>query len=123
MQLSKGELEIMELLWMQNRPLVRGELISYLPDKSWKDASVHLLINSLLDKGVIRSTGVVKCAKTSGRTYANTISVEEYYIDGPWGRFKDDPLRLVKVAIMALCPNEEQLQEALDILHKHQEAD
>ena len=80
MYLTKNELEIMDVLWEQKRPLSRGELLSLPENKTWMDSSIHILLNSLLRKGAIREAGYAKCGKTSGRIYEAALSCAEYYV-------------------------------------------
>ena len=80
MYLTKNELEIMDVLWEQNRPLSRGELLSLPTQKTWMDSSIHILLNSMLLKGAIREAGYAKCGKTSGRVYQAALSCAEYYV-------------------------------------------
>ena len=80
MYLTKNELEIMDVLWEQGRPLSRGELLALPAEKTWMDSSIHILLNSLLRKGAIREAGYAKCGKTSGRVYEAALSVAEYYV-------------------------------------------
>ena len=80
MYLTKNEIEIMDVLWKEGRPLARGEILSLSEDKSWMDSSVHILLNSMLKKGAIREAGFVKCGKTCGRVYEAALSCEEYYV-------------------------------------------
>ena len=80
MYLTKNELEIMDVLWDQGRPLSRGELLSLPENKTWMDSSIHILLNSLLRKGAIREAGYAKCGKTSGRVYEAALSCAEYYV-------------------------------------------
>lgn len=79
MQLTKSEMEIMDVLWAENVPLSRSDLLARGEEKSWKDSSVHILLNGLLQKGVIREVGFVKRSKTYGRTFAPTLTREEYF--------------------------------------------
>lgn len=79
MYLTKNEIEIMDVLWKEERPLSRGEILSLSEDKTWMDSSVHILLNSMLKKGAIREAGFVKCGKTCGRVYEAALSCEEYY--------------------------------------------
>ena len=79
MVLTRSELEIMDVLWDSQVPLSRGELLEQSTDKNWKDSSVHILLNGLLPKGAIREVGFVKRSKTYGRTFAPTLTREEYY--------------------------------------------
>lgn len=78
--LTKNEQEIMELLWKVERPLSRSEIINMSPSKSWKDSSIHILLNSLLEKEFIEVSGFCKTGKNFGRTYSPIISQEEYFI-------------------------------------------
>ena len=79
MQLTKSEMEIMDVLWSENAPLSRSDLLSQGEEKSWKDSSIHILLNGLLQKGAIQEVGFVKRSKTYGRTFAPTLTREEYF--------------------------------------------
>ena len=79
MELTKSEREIMDVLWEAGVPLSRGDFLERSDAKTWKDSSVHILLNSLLRKGLIREAGLVKCSKTFGRTFLPTMSREEYF--------------------------------------------
>ncbi len=80
MYLTKNEIEIMDVLWREDRALSRGEILSLSSDdKTWMDSSVHILLNSMLRKGAIKEAGFVKCGKTCGRVYEAALSCEEYY--------------------------------------------
>lgn len=79
MELTKSEMEIMDVLWASEEPLSRSDLLTRSEEKTWKDSSVHILLNGLLQKGAIREAGVVKRSKTYGRVFAPTLTREEYY--------------------------------------------
>ena len=79
MQLTKSEMEIMDVLWNEEAPLSRSDLLARGEEKSWKDSSVHILLNGLLQKGAIEEVGFVKRSKTYGRTFAPTLTREEYF--------------------------------------------
>ena len=79
MQLTKSEMEIMDVLWGETVPLSRSDLLARGEEKSWKDSSVHILLNGLLQKGAIKEVGFVKRSKTYGRTFAPTLTREEYF--------------------------------------------
>lgn len=79
MELTRSEMEIMDVLWEANTPMSRADLLSQSQEKSWKDSSVHILLNGLLHKGVIREAGFVKRSKTFGRTFVPTLTREEYF--------------------------------------------
>lgn len=79
MELTKSELEIMDVLWNAGEPLSRADLLERSEEKSWKDSSVHILINGLLSKDAIREAGFVKRSKTYGRVFAPNLTREEYF--------------------------------------------
>ncbi len=76
--LTKSEEQIVELLWNFDEPLTSSEIIRNSVDKTWKDSYVHLLINSLMEKGVIEVAGFKKATKNYARTFKPTMSREEY---------------------------------------------
>lgn len=78
--LTKNEQEIMDLLWAQDRPLSRSEIIELSPDRSWKASSIHILLNQMLDKGAIVVDGFVKTGKNYGRTFSAAVSQEKYQV-------------------------------------------
>ena len=79
MELTKSELEVMNVLWVEGRPLSRNDIITLSTDRTWKESSIHILLNGLLNKGAIVESGFVRCGKTFGRLYAANISYDEYY--------------------------------------------
>ena len=77
--LNEFELSILQLLWSENRPLSRPEILdSLFPDDKNKQTSVHRYLNNLLEQGYITISGSVLCGKIYGRTYAPAITREEY---------------------------------------------
>ena len=78
--LTKSEEQIVELLWNCDEPLTSSEIIRNSVDKTWKDSYVHLLINSLIDKGIIEVAGFKKATKNYARTFKPTMSREEYLV-------------------------------------------
>ena len=109
MYLTKNEIEIMDVLWRENRALSRGEILSLSVDKTWMDSSVHILLNSMLKKGAIREAGFVKCGKTCGRVYEAAFSCEEYHVSTlDSTRSVPDPLKLAEAYLAAHELTEEQ---------------
>ncbi len=84
--LTKSELEIMTLLWKEGKPLTASEIIEHSTDKTWKDSYVHLLINSLLNKGMIRAEGFAKTTKNYARTFIPALTKAEYAVQQITGK-------------------------------------
>lgn len=79
MELTRSEMQIMDVLWASDIPLSRSDLLDRSEEKTWKDSSVHILLNGLLAKKAIKEAGFVKRSKTYGRTFVPTLSREEYF--------------------------------------------
>lgn len=79
MELTKNEVEIMQVLWEAGRPLTGVEIVNKSVNKSWKSKSIHILINSLLKKEAIREAGFIRSGKAFARTFEPTENGESYY--------------------------------------------
>ena len=79
MVLTRSEMEIMDVMWESGVPMSRADLLARSEEKTWKDSSVHILLNGLLQKGAIQEAGLVKRIKTYGRVFTPTMTREEYF--------------------------------------------
>lgn len=111
MELTRSEMQIMDVLWAAQEPLSRSDLLERSSEKSWKDSSVHILLNGMLHKGVIREVGFVKRSKTYGRTFLPTLSREEYFAATVYShKHKPDIVALIQ----ALLSRDDITPEQLD---------
>ena len=78
-ELTRSEMEIMDVMWESGVPMSRADLLARSEEKTWKDSSVHILLNGLLQKGAIQEAGLVKRIKTYGRVFTPTMTREEYF--------------------------------------------
>ena len=78
-RLTKSEREIMDVLWEQKEALTSSEIIKASTNKSWGNTSIHLLLRSLLQKGIIEVDGLKKTTKNYARTFKATISQYDYF--------------------------------------------
>ncbi|MBE6057481.1 BlaI/MecI/CopY family transcriptional regulator [Clostridium sp.] len=78
--LTKKELEIMEILWKEQKPLTSSEIVELSQNSSWKDSSIHILLNALLKKELIKVDNFKQKGKTYARTFLPAISFEEYTV-------------------------------------------
>ena len=81
MELTKSELEIMNVIWDAGRPLTRGEILELSVDKNWKDNSIHILLNRLLAKGALTESGFARSGKSYGRLYEAKLTGKDYYAE------------------------------------------
>lgn len=117
MELTKSEMQIMDVLWAADIPLSRADLLERSEDKSWKDSSVHILLNGLLKKGAIREVGFVKRSKTYGRTFAPTLTREEYFANTIFcHKYKPDMVGLVQALLKREDITAEQLEKIKELV-------
>lgn len=79
-RLTNSEKQIMEVLWKSDVPLSSHDIILSSSDKTWKNSSVHLLLNSLLDKELIEVAGFEKRTKNYVRVFKPTLSYVDYIL-------------------------------------------
>lgn len=117
MDLTKSELEVMEVLWQAGRPLSKSEILTMSENKTWKDSYIHIILKSLLEKKAIVEAGRVRTGKTFGRLFSPKVSCEEYYAKNVFngGRERLPMLFSALVRSEALSPElTEQLEEMLE---------
>lgn len=61
--LTRKELEMMTVLWQSETALTASEILKASTNRTWKDKSLHILINSLLQKNLIVVDGFKKWRK------------------------------------------------------------
>ena len=110
LELTKSEMEIMDVLWAAGEPLSRADLLTRSQEKTWKDSSVHILLNSMLKKELIREAGFVKRSKTYGRTFIPTMTREEYYAQAVYShRHKPQIVALIQALLSREDITDEEL--------------
>lgn len=71
---------MLTVLWSEDCGLTASKINSIATDKSWKDTSIHLILNGLLDKGAIEVDGIVRSGRTYSRIFKSSITPDEYSI-------------------------------------------
>lgn len=69
---------LMQLLWKEDRPLSRAEILKGTEGRNWNPSSIHLILNSMMSKGIIHITDETK---RYGRTYETLCSYQDYVMD------------------------------------------
>lgn len=117
MELTKSEMEIMDVLWETGQPISRADLLARSEEKTWKDSSVHILLNGLLNKGAIREAGLIKRSKTYGRLFAPTMTREEYFAQTIFShRYKPQVVELFRSLLQQQEIPREDLEQMLTLL-------
>lgn len=111
--MTTSEREVLELLWSEGRDLTATEIVQLSVNKSWKDSYVHLLINSLLRKDLIKIEGFVQTAKNYARTFVPTYSKEELAVKELIKDKNIEPAELPYLfdALIKLVDNRELLED------------
>ena len=118
MELTRSEMEIMDVLWEAGEPLSRSDLLARSAEKSWKDSSVHILLNGMLHKNVIREAGFVKRSKTYGRTFMPTMTREEYFAATVFShRYKPQIVGLFDALLKRADITKEELEQIKNLVN------
>ncbi len=115
MRLTKNELSIMEILWEVQRPLLSNEIVDLCKEKKWKASSIHILINSLLDKQAIAVAGFEKVGKHYCRTFKPLLTKEEYMVSSVIDEAKLND-SVIREMMLALIQDKSISDETLNIL-------
>ena len=119
MELTKSEMQIMDVLWEAKTPMSRADLLEHSQEKTWKDSSVHILLNGLLHKGIIREAGFVKRSKTYGRTFVPTLTREQYFATTIFShRYKPEIVGLFKALLKRDDITMNQLEQIEALIQK-----
>ena len=119
MELTRSEMEIMDVLWEAQVPLSRSDLLERSAEKTWKDSSVHILLNGMLQKNIIREAGFVKRSKTYGRTFVPTMTREEYFATTVYShRHKPDIVGLIAALLQREDITEEEMARIKTIVNE-----
>lgn len=122
--LTKSEKEIMNLLWNSDRPLTATEIVNMTPERTWKKSYIHLLINSLIEKELIRSDSLVRTGRNFGRTFVATMSEEEFVIFQltSSSNFSSDSVPRLVSALLDTCDDPKLIEKLEQVLQQKKEA-
>ena len=110
--LTKSELAIMEVMWEQEEALTASEIIKASGNKEWKNSSIHLMVNALLEKGFLEVAGFKKTTKNYARTFKPTMTKEKYFVRKVMG---NTPVAEKKKIYMQLLKEVDEI-ETLDTI-------
>lgn len=121
--LTKSEKEIMGLLWNTNRPLTATEIVNLTPERTWKKSYIHLLINSLIEKNLIKSESLVRTGRNFGRAFVATMSEETFAVfqitNGK--NFSPDSIPSIISALLDATDDPNLIDQVEDILRAKKE--
>ena len=119
MELTRSEMEIMDVLWEEGEPLSRSDLLERSKEKSWKDSSIHILLNGMLQKELIREAGFVKRGKTYGRTFLPTMTREEYFAATTYShKYKPQIVGLIAALLKQVDISADEMEQIRALVEK-----
>ena len=78
MRLNQREEDMMEMLWEQGQPMTSAEMKITLEKQGWNKSTLFNTIQSLLDRGYIRISGLERNHTQYARQFEAAVSKEEY---------------------------------------------
>ena len=82
LDLTKSEMDVLEVLWKEKRPLSVLEIINItLGEQTWSKSRVLAIVNTLTEKGLVESVGFVRNHKSFARAFSPTLSFEEFTVN------------------------------------------
>ncbi len=77
-KLTDSEKQVLDLLWDSEEPLTSTEIVKLCAGRTWKPSYIHIMINSLLKKEMIKVAGFKKTTKNYARTFEPTMTREQW---------------------------------------------
>ena len=76
--LTNSEEDLMEIFWERKEPLTSVEISEISADRSWNRNYVHMMLRSLLKKGMITVCGSVQYGTQYARQFIPSLTKEQY---------------------------------------------
>lgn len=76
--LTNSEEDLMEMFWERKEPLTSVEILNISADRSWNGNYVHIMLRSLLKKGMIKVCGTVQHGTQYAREFVPAVTKEQY---------------------------------------------
>ena len=76
--LTNSDEDLMEIFWERKEPLTSVEISEISADRSWNGNYVHMMLRSLLKKGMITVCGSVQYGTQYARQFIPSLTKEQY---------------------------------------------
>lgn len=76
---SNNEYNILLAIWNAGHALTAKEILESIEDKSFKDRTIHSILNAMLEKGLIYVDGQKLSSRIYSRCFNTSISFAEYH--------------------------------------------
>lgn len=78
---SNNEYNILLAIWNAGHALTAKEILMSMEDKSFKDRTIHSILNAMLEKELIYVDGQKLSSRIYSRCFNASVSFEEYHAD------------------------------------------
>ncbi|MCD1147901.1 BlaI/MecI/CopY family transcriptional regulator [Peptoniphilus sp. KCTC 25270] len=125
--LSESEQQIIETMWREGKALTRSQIIRSTENKKWKESSIHIILNRLLEKNSIEVDDIVKTATNYGRTYKPTFNKDEYDLNRLKNTYEGikpsskETTKFVSFLVQSQAMNKEELEEIEQLIKEYKE--
>lgn len=76
--LTNSEEDLMEIFWEKKVPLTSVEILEISCGRSWNGNYLHMMLRSLLKKGMIKVCGTVQYGTQYARQFIPAVTKEQY---------------------------------------------
>lgn len=76
--LTNSEEDLMEIFWEKKEPLTSVDISEISAGRSWNGNYIHMMLRSLLKKGMIEVCGTVQCGTQYARQFVPAVTKEQY---------------------------------------------
>jgi BlaI family penicillinase repressor len=80
MRLTDKEMQIMAVLWDNGTPMTASEIIVASENRTWKENSIYIIMNTLLRKGAVILAYLKPTTTKTARAYTSALTSEEYMV-------------------------------------------
>jgi predicted transcriptional regulator len=76
---TNNEYSILLALWNAGHPLSAREIVDAIEDRSFKERTIHSILNAMLKKGLIHVDGQKLSSRIYSRCFSPSMRFEEYH--------------------------------------------
>lgn len=106
--LTKSESQVMNVLWSAKKPLTQQQIVEQAgEDRVFKERSIFLLLNHLMERKLIQEVGFVRSGKTYARTFKPVKSRAEWYAHEVYSNLDDSEIKEFRRALRELLSGSE----------------
>ena len=113
-----NEYKVLLAIWKAGRPLSAQEIVENIEDKTFKDRTIHSILNALLEKGLIYVDGQRLSSRIYCRLFNTSVSFEQFQsqqiMDSPV--YRKDKAQVLPGILSALVEDQDIGADTLDQL-------